>query len=678
MSGAKTTIQSQAKTRAKEIRRLLHHCNWRYYVLSDPEISDTEYDRLMRELVQLERQFPELLSPDSPTQRVGGAAVGDFTPAPHATPMLSLDNLYSDEELKDWLTRNNKLLGKRPVSFVVESKIDGVSASLLYKDGVLARGATRGDGEVGEDVTANLKTVRNIPLRLRGDQIPSLLEVRGEIVLPKAEFKTMNAAKKKAGQTVFANPRNAASGSLRQKDPRITASRPLRFYLHSFGQARGADFKTHWDFLKAMESLGFPVVGYYAKIENEENLRSLIGKAPEILRGLPFETDGLVIKINERDRQNFLSTTAKSPRWAVAYKFESHQATTVLKDVIYSVGRTGAVTPVANLEPVRCGGVTIKHASLHNFDEIERLGVKVGDRVLIERAGEVIPKIIKTVVKSASGRTISVPKKCPSCGAAVLKANEEEVAYRCSNAVNCPAQMKGILGHWAGRGAMEIDGLGEAAIEQLLEHRLVNDAADLYELRKEDLLRLELFADKKADNLLGQIEQSKTKPLSRLLYGLGIRHVGEKMARDLGAHFLNLDALSKSSQEDLEKIPEVGPIVAEAISNYFRSPQAQKLIERLKFSNLNFKEPPKKTSNSPFSDKVVLFTGELASHSRAEAEALVRDLGAQTASQVTKKVNLLVMGSNPGSKVDKAKKMNIPTIGEEEFLRLLRKAPGRP
>ncbi|MBI2070322.1 MAG: NAD-dependent DNA ligase LigA [Elusimicrobia bacterium] len=663
--------EEQAAGKIQKLREEIRRHDRLYYVFSDPEISDREYDRFMKELSALEEKFPDLKTPDSPTQRVGGVPASDFSAVRHQIPMLSLDNCYSLEELDDWFARNAKLLGGRRPTFVLEAKIDGVSASLTYQNGRLIQGATRGDGETGEDVTANLRTIRNIPLSLAKGKTPSLLEVRGEVVMNAHDFKKMNESQKKSGAMIFANPRNATSGSLRQKDPKITASRPLRFYCHSQGFADGARHKTHFEFLEAMEALGFPVVPWRRLCADENAVKKTIVKAKEELAKLPFQTDGLVVKVNEADIQSLLGATAKSPRWAVAYKFESHQATTKFNKVIYSVGRTGVITPVADLEPVAIGGVTVKHASLHNFDEIKRLRVKIGDTVLVERAGDVIPKVVKVAKEAPRGVMIDIPKKCPSCGGRVAKDKEEEVAYRCANSIDCPAQLMGIILHWSSRNAMEIDGLGESAVEQMLAKKLVRNAADLYELKKENLLGLELFADKKTDNLLAQIVKSKTKPLSRVLYALGIRHVGEKMARVLAQRFGSMEALRAASQEDLESVPEVGPIVAESIKNYFEDARAGELIRRLQRLGLNLEEPKEERRRGPFSGKLVVFTGTLSTYPRHEAEALVRRLGGETASAITKKVNLVVAGEEAGNKLDKAKKMGIAVANEEDFLRLI-------
>ncbi|MBI4369132.1 MAG: NAD-dependent DNA ligase LigA [Elusimicrobia bacterium] len=659
--------------RILELRRQIRLHDWRYYVRSNPAISDSEYDALLRELSSLETQNPALLTADSPTQRVAGEPSSDFAPVRHRSSMLSLDNTYSLDEFDEWLKRQRKILGEQAPSYVMEAKIDGVSASLYYENGHFVQGATRGDGETGEDVTSNLRAVKNIPLILESGSWPRAFEVRGEVVMQKKAFEALREDQKKSGGAIFANARNATSGSLRQKDPKITASRPLRFYAHSFGWMEDGAYGTHWQFLEALEEMRFPVVPFRRLLTSGEGLREAILLARDDLGGLSFETDGLVIKVNEFSLQALLGRTAKSPRWAVAYKFESHQATTKLLNVLFSVGRTGAITPVAELEAVPCGGVTLRHASLHNFDEIGRLAVRLGDRVLIERAGEVIPKVIKVVGRGSKTKLIKPPRLCPSCRSAVIKDKDGEVAYRCSNTIDCPAQLKGILAHWAGRSAMEIDGLGEAALEQLVAKGWARNAADLYQLTKEQLTQLELFADKKAGKLLDQIELSKAKPLSRVLYGLGIRHVGEKMARVLAERFETMEHLSHATGEELLAVPEVGGIVAEAIQRFFKQAKTKEIFDKLSRFGFSMKEPKKETSRGPFSAEVVVFTGELSSRSRSEAESLVRSLGGESGSIITKRTTLVVAGVNTGSKLKKANDLKIKVIGEEEFLARLPK-----
>ncbi len=661
---------TQAKNQLEKLREKIRHHDWRYYVLNDPEISDGEYDILMRELKTLENAYPALITEDSPTQRVGGSPAQTFAPIVHKTPMMSLDNLYSLEELEDWFKRMDKLLAtnEKP-TYVVEAKIDGVSAALTYEKGTLIHGATRGDGQTGEDITANLKTLGTIPLKLLGKQFPRVLEIRGEVYMEKEAFRAFNEKQKKSDSFIFANPRNATSGSLRQKDPMVTASRPLKFLAHSFGFAEGISFKTHWEFLKTVETMGLASVMPQTQCADREAVRAAITHWADKIKTLPHEADGLVIKVNERAIQERLAATAKSPRWATAYKFESQQATTTIENVIYSVGRTGVITPVADLKPVACSGVTIKHASLHNFDEIKRLGIKIGDKVLIERAGEVIPKVIKVIAHAAHAKTIAIPRTCPVCESEITKEKVEDVAYRCLNRSGCPAQIKGFLSHWASRDAMEIDGLGEVVIDQLVETDKVKSITDLYSLTKEDLLQLELYADKKAENLLINISKSKTKPLSKIIYGFGIAHVGEKMAKVLARKFERIDSVAHASKEELCKIPEIGPIVAKSIVDFFQSKKTEHLINELKKHGLSFQEPKKEKTSGPWEGKLVLFTGELLSMPRSEAEAKVRALGGESASGITKAVNLVVAGNDPGSKLGKAQKLGIQIINEEEFLK---------
>lgn len=644
-----------------------------YYVLSRPEISDYEYDRLMKRLKELEEKNPELLTPDSPTQRVSGTAVKEFKSVAHSVPMLSLDNAYSPEEIKEWDERVHKNLKGLEPRYVVEAKIDGLSCSLIYEKGILVRGATRGDGTNGEDVTLNVRTIRDIPLGLSGEKIPPVLEVRGEVYMDKEDFKKLNETQKSRGLEPFVNPRNAAAGSLRQKDPKITAERRLKFFAHSFGRMEGGKpFQTHWEFLNDCPRWGFPVAPVRKLCSSIEEMISFYRDYEEKYKDLPYEIDGLVAKVNELQQQRILGATAKSPRWAVAFKYQASQAATTVKNVVFSVGRTGIITPVAELDPVPCGGVTISSATLHNFDEIERLGVRIGDRVLIERAGEVIPKVIKVISSKRKGREKSIrpPKNCPVCEATVVKEKEEEVAYRCPNP-SCPAQIKRGLLHWASRDAMDIEGLGVAVVEQLVDKKLVKDFAGIYALDRQTLLGLELFADKKAENLLSAIEASKKRPLSRLLYALGIRHVGEKMARVLAQRYGELEKIRKAGLEELTRIHEIGEIVAQSIHQFFRQSQAEELIEKLSRLGLNFTEPQKAAGSSPLAGKTFVFTGGLKSLDRSEAEAKVRELGGEAASSVSKKTDYVVAGEDPGSKYDKAVKLGVKILTEEEFLKLL-------
>ncbi|MFA5140783.1 MAG: NAD-dependent DNA ligase LigA [Elusimicrobiota bacterium] len=644
-----------------------------YYVENSPVISDEDYDKLMRRLEALEKQHPELITRDSPTQRVSGTAISDFSPAPHQVPMLSLDNAYSAEEIRAWDERVRKTLGKAPSAYAVEAKIDGLSLSLTYEKGKLVRGATRGDGRTGEDVTANIRTIRSIPLSLSGEGIPSVFEVRGEVYLEKKEFERINRGLKAAGKEPFVNPRNCASGSLRQKDPRVTALRRLRFFAHSFGRLEGGrPLKSHSEFLDACADLGFALSSVRKRCSDAEELVSFYEEFKERTSTLPYEVDGLVAKVDLYAEHKRLGSTSKSPRWAMAFKYPGRQASTKLLSVEFSVGKTGTVTPVAKLEPVFLSGVTISSASLHNFEEIERLDVRIGDTVVIERAGEVIPKVVQVLHAARTGaeRPVRPPKTCPACGAGVIK-EEGFVAFRCDNP-SCPAQLKRRLLHFASKGGLDIEGLGEAVVEQLVDGGKVRDFADLFGLGKKALLCLDLFADKRAQNLLDQIAEAKARPLSRLLNALCIAQVGEKTARDLAAHFKTLEALAAASEEELLRVPDVGPIVSASVRGFFQQSPVRVLLRRLTEAGLNLQEPERSApESSPLSGKTFVFTGELESMPRSQAEEKVRDLGGEASSAVSKKTSYVVVGKDPGSKADKATKLGIPTLDEAAFLKLV-------
>ncbi|MBI3551713.1 MAG: NAD-dependent DNA ligase LigA [Elusimicrobia bacterium] len=642
----------------------------RYYIEDAPVISDTEYDRLLKRLQDLEAAHPGSVRPDSPTQRVGGGVATDFKSVKHAVPMLSLDNTYSADEVRQWHERVVKLLPKSETpAFVVEPKVDGLSCALTYENGLLIRGATRGDGEAGEDVTPNVRTLKNVPLSLSG-RAPSRLELRGEVVMYQADFEALNASELKAGREPFVNPRNCAAGSLRQKDPKITAARRLRFIAHSFGVWEGGKaVESHTGFLDACAGLGFQTNprwrknGIDALVDFFDQFRELV------IPNLPFGVDGVVVKVDSYAQQKMLGFTAKSPRWAVAFKYPAQQASTSVDAVEFSVGRTGTITPVAKVKPVFCAGVTISSVTLHNFDEIARLGLKIGDRVMIERAGEVIPKIVKVVGSSKGGREIKAPKTCPSCGGRILK-EEGFVAYYCGNP-SCPAQLKRTLLHFASRQAMDIQGFGEETVDQLVDSGRVSAIADIYSLPKEDLLKLALWKEKKADNLLAQIEASKNRPLSKLINALGIRQVGEKTAESLAEGF-SLDELAAASPEDLRRIPEIGPVVAESIVGFFKAPEVKGLLAKLKKAGLNFKKmAPSAPAGSALAGKTFVFTGELSGMSRDEAGEKVKALGAKTSSSISAKTSFVVAGDSPGSKYQKAKALGVTILTEAEFLKLV-------
>jgi len=661
--------RSEAKKLIQDLREQINQHDYRYYVLAQPEITDQDYDRLYRQLADLEKQFPDLVTADSPTQRVGKELVGGFPTVKHETPMLSLDNTYNENEVLEWDDRLQKLIGTIEHNFVVEPKIDGVSLSLIYENGKLVRGVTRGDGETGEEITANVRTMRSIPLKLRAPY-PKFFDVRGEVYINKKDFARYNAEMERHGEETFANARNAAAGSLRQKDPAVTASRPLRFMVHSFGATEGLTWTTQYDFLKACTAMGLPVPLLAQRCDNimdsMRHCRTLERERDSLL----YDIDGAVIKLNSFDLRAKAGFTHKSPRWAVAYKFEAQQTETEVQNIIASVGRLGTITPVAKLRPVTVGGVTVSNATLHNFDEIKRLDVKIGDRVIIQRAGDVIPKVLKVVLEKRPrhAKSFEVPTECPACGGPISKEKEIDIAYRCTNP-GCPAQLARGLVHWAGRDAMDIEGLGESAVEQMVDRKLVKDIADIYGLEKRDFLGLELFADKKADNLLKAIEKSKTRPLSRVLYGLGIRHVGEKAALVLAEKFGTMEALTQATEAELRELYEVGPVMAESIAGYFKLETTAAILRKLKRAGLTMKEEVAKTKGPQLlAGKTVVFTGELERFSRSEAEKRVRELGGNATSSVSAKTDFVVVGKAPGSKATKAQKLGVKILTENQFL----------
>lgn len=663
----------------KEIARLSREIeghNHRYYVLDEPTISDKGYDLLLKRLIGLEEKFPELRSSTSPSQRVGAKVPSGAAAVAHRIKMYSLDNTYSMEELREWHQRVLKGLSNQKVEYVAELKIDGVSASLTYTKGKFALGATRGDGVRGEDVTHSLKTVRSIPLMLikkNGEHLPGVLEVRGEIYMNQKDFAALNRERKKSGEAIFANPRNAASGSVKLLDSRITAKRHLNCFIHSFGVLEGArKFMTQWEFLENIRGWGLRVNTNSRLCRTLEEVMAYCREYQEKRDTLPYEIDGVVVKVNSLAQQEQLGFTLKSPRWAVAYKFPARQVTTKVLDITVQVGRTGILTPVAELEPVECGGVTISRSTLHNFDEIKRLGVRKGDRVLAERAGDVIPKIVKVVESSGkSGKeTFNVPTQCPSCDGAVIKEAEKDVAYRCVNPL-CPEQIeRGVL-HFASRGAMDIEGLGESVIHQLCERGLVKDFADIYFLKPKDLLELELFAEKKAENLLMAIENSKQRTLSRFLFGLGILNVGEKVALILAQRFGSLEKLMKAESEDLGGIRGIGKVIAVSIVKFFKQPATHRLMAKFRKAGVNSVEPAAFKRSGKFQGKKFVFTGELASMTRAQAGARVRELGADVISSVSAATDFVVAGENPGTKQQKALRLGVKVLDEQQFQEMI-------
>jgi len=674
----------KVKERIEKLKAEINHHNYRYYVLDSPEISDAEYDELMRELQKLEEEYPRFLTPDSPTQRVGAAPVEAFGVVEHPLPLLSLGNAFSQEELLAWYTRASKLVAGEQFNLACEHKIDGLAVALTYVDGQLATGATRGDGFRGENITQNLRTIRSIPLSVP-KEAPSRFEVRGEVFLPKAGFHKLNQERAAEGQPLFANPRNAAAGSVRQLDPRITAKRPLDIYIYMLGWAEGKALPpTHWETMEYLKSLGFKVNPNNKLLSNIEQVKEYYQTWVESREELPYEVDGIVVKVNQLDLQERLGNIGHEPRWAIAYKFPATQGTTRLIDIGISVGRTGTLNPYAILDPVSVGGVTIKQAALHNEDDIRRKDIRIGDTVIVQRAGEVIPEVVGPIKskRSRQEKEFSLPDKifdkekqrpaCPICGAEVIKP-EGEVMYYCSNAA-CPAQVQQRLEHFASRSAMDIRGIGESQSAMLLREELVKDVADLYYLKekREQLLKLERMAQKSVDNLLDAIEKSKDRPLARVIFALGIRHIGGETAEILAREFDSLDALADASRERLLSIPAIGPKIADSIVAFFRQGENKKIIQRLKDAGVNPKEEKIKPRELPLAGMEFVITGRLETFSRQEAEAQIKALGGSTKSDVTRKTTYLVVGTDPGSKLAHAQTLGTKQLTEEEFLQLLR------
>ncbi len=667
--------REEAKKRLEELRELINYHNYRYYVLDSPEIPDAEYDRLFRELLELERQFPDLVTPDSPSQRVGAPPLEEFETVAHTIPMLSLDNAFSAEEMRDFDDRCRRLLGLSGLlEYVAEPKLDGLAVELVYENGVLAVGSTRGDGFTGENVTQNLRTIKSIPLRLITRELPApeRLEVRGEVIMNLEDFRKLNEQRERNGEPPFANPRNAAAGSVRQLDPSVTASRPLDIYCYGYGQIIGPTFGTHLEVLEAFRKWGLKVNPHVQLCRGIEEVEEYYHRMAELREELPYEIDGVVVKVNRLDYQRRLGEKTRSPRWAIAWKFAARQEMTQVEDIVAQVGRTGVLTPVAILKPVRVSGVVVSRATLHNQDEIDRLDVRIGDWVVVQRAGDVIPEIVSVVKSKRTGkeRPYHLPDRCPVCGAKVERL-EGEVAHRCTNA-SCPAQLKERIKHFASKRAMDIDGLGEKLIDQLVDKGLVKDVADLYYLRKEDLLKLERMADKSAQNILDAIEASKDRSPDRVLYALGIRYVGEHMARVLMNHFGSFEALRRATYDDLIAIPEVGPAVAQAVVSFFQQPANLELLDRLAKAGVKLERKPEEAEAGPrpFEGKTFVFTGALQSMTRDEAQELVERLGGRAASSVSRKTDYVVVGENPGSKAQRARELGIPMISEEEFRRM--------
>jgi len=662
--------------RAEELKSLLNYHNYRYYVLDAPEISDAEYDELMQELIEIEAAHPELITPDSPTQRVGGEPSDAFKPVEHRAKMLSLANAFSFSELTAFFNRICGELGTKQIELVCELKVDGVAVSLVFEHGMYVSGATRGDGEVGEDITANVRTIQSLPLRLFLEAAPDILEVRGEVYLSKKQFEQINKERAESGQPLFANPRNAAAGSLRQLDPKVTATRNLDIFVYGLGYVTGVEFTDHWQSLQYLKAAGLKVSDHIKKVKSIDEAYEFCEVWQEKRHLLPFEIDGVVIKVNSYEQQKKLGLTSKAPRWAIAYKFPAEQKTTKLIDIELNVGRTGAITPTAVLEPVVVTGSTVSRATLHNEDEIKRKDIRIGDIVIVQKAGDVIPEIVAPVISKRTGKekSFKMPKKCPSCGGEVVRPRGEAVA-RCVN-MNCPAVIYERVIHFASRQAMDIEGLGESVARQLLDKKMIKDVADIYYLNKDQLLEIEHFADKAADNLYLAIQKSKERPLSRLLFALGIRYVGAHVAEVLADNFTSVNDLASASFDKLVAIPEIGPRIAESINSFFREKRNQAVIKKLLDAGVKMEQEKKVEGEvSPNTSKLkgltFVFTGALSQLTRSEAENIVKSMGGRASSSVSKKTDYVVVGESPGGKHDKAKELGVKIISEDEFKRLV-------
>ena len=653
--------KEKAKKQIKKLREEIELHNYKYYIENNPIISDYEFDQLLKKLERLESDFPDLITPDSPTQRVGEKPLEGFETVEHMVPMLSLANTYTYDELRDFDVRVKKSVGK--VDYVVEPKIDGAGVALLYENGIFVRGATRGDGVKGDNITQNLKTIRSIPLRLRGTKLKNI-EVRGEVYMSISGFKTYNKEQSKKGEVVFANPRNATAGSLRQLDSRIVASRPLDIFIY-FMPYSDVVFDTHFNAMSALGEAGFRLNPLIKKVENIDQAISYCKKLEAKRESLDYEIDGAVIKVNSFEKQRTLGETTKNPRWAISYKFQAKQSTTHLIDISVQVGRTGTLTPVAILEPVQVGGVTVSRATLHNFDELKRKDIRIGDTVLVERSGDVIPQVVKSIKEKRKGteKRRLIPKKCPVCGSDVTR-TEGEVAVRCPNKY-CPARLKWRVRYFASRDAMDIEHLGESTIDKLLDAKLIDNIADIYSLKKEDIIKLEGFKEKSAENLLESIENSKKQDLSRLIYGLGIRHVGKYAAQIIASKYNSIEKLAQATSEQLKEIHGLGDKSADAIATFFATDENIELIKKLMDIGVQTKDIKKQLKT--LQGKKFLFTGGLRDLSRPKASDLVKQKGGIVAGSISKDLDYVVVGENPGSKFEKAKKLGLNIIDEEEF-----------
>ena len=663
--------EKEAAGRARELRRELNYHNYRYYVLDDPVISDAEYDEMMRELKAIEEAFPQLVTPDSPTRRVGAPPSEAFRPVTHLARMLSLDNVFNGEELRAWLERVERQAGQR-LDYVCELKIDGAGIALTYENGVYVRGATRGDGVTGEDITANLRTIRSLPLRLLGEDPPALLEVKGEAFMPRSSFEELNRRREEEGQPLFANPRNAAAGSLRQLDPAVTASRRLDLLIYELAHLEGGEMPpTHHQVLERLKEWGFPVNDKWIRASGAQEILDFCEHWIAHREELPYEVDGAVIKVDDLSMRERLGSTSKAPRWAVAYKFPAEEKVTRLLDIEINVGRTGALTPTAVLEPVFVGGSTVSRATLHNEDEIRRKGIMIGDWVLVHKAGDVIPEVIKPIPERRDGtqREFVMPDRCPVCGAHVFRPEGEAVA-RCTN-VDCPARLFESILHYASRDAMDIEGLGPAIVGELMQKGYVKKISDLYRLTDEQLYDLTHFKDKAVSNLKRAIDATRQRSLSRLLYALGIRHVGRHTAEVLARHFRSMEAFASATVEELSATPEIGPTIAASVRAFFDEPRNLELIEELREAGLRMEEEAEEEGPRPLEGLTFVLTGGLDSMTREEARAAIEEKGGKVTGSVSSRTDYVVVGKDPGSKLEKARQLGVKTLDEAAFREML-------
>jgi len=666
-------IPQEIQQQATQLRDSLNKHNYYYYVLDDPRIPDSEYDHLMRELQALEAQYPQLITPDSPTQRVGAAPLSAFAEVVHSIPMLSLSNAFENKEVHDFDKRVREGLGVHKIEYVAEPKLDGLAVSLRYENGILIKGATRGDGNRGEDVTLNVKTIKVIPLRLQGDDYPPILEVRGEVFMPKADFEKYNQQQIAKGEKTLANPRNAAAGSLRQLKSRVTASRPLTFFTYGIGVVEGAELPNrHSDILQRLQQWGFPISDHTQIVNGVQGCLDYYQKILAQRDALPFDIDGVVYKVNRIEQQESLGFVSRAPRWAIAHKFPAQEALTQLLDIDVQVGRTGALTPVARLAPVNVGGVTVTNATLHNQDEIKRKDIRVGDTVIVRRAGDVIPDVVRVVPEKRPENTHAyvLPDKCPDCGSDVTRVKDEAV-IRCTGGLFCPAQRKQALQHFASRRAMDIDGLGEKLVEQLIDNKLVKNIADIYSISHEQWAGLERMGKKSAENMIKALEKSKSTTLANFLYALGIREVGETTAGILAQHFGNIDKLMQATEADLQKIPDIGPVAAQQIVAFFQQSHNREIIQRLQTVGVHWAAQTEPQTADSLVGQTFVLTGTLSTMTRTQAKSRLQNLGAKVSGSVSKKTHCVVAGEKAGSKLKKAQDLGVKIIDEAGLIALL-------